>query len=171
MVSMNKVKAMTYDEVVVYFVVDDSTGEVYWRKRGMGRHLHKQAGCRMQTGYRKIGMRIEGKYVQFFTHHIVWTWVHGQWPIQGLDHINGIKDDNRPINLRLASTRENSANKGVLKSNTSGFKWVSPRKRGGSNSWQGAVWFGKERKQKYFPTKEAAYEWAHGEFYNPGLGA
>lgn len=42
-----------------------------------------------------------------------------------IDHINGVRDDNRIDNLRLVTKKENLKNKGMYKSNSSGFTGVS----------------------------------------------
>jgi hypothetical protein len=49
----------------------------------------------------------------------------GAWPPQFVDHENGVRDDNRWINLRLASPRQNIANIVGYASNTSGVRGVS----------------------------------------------
>ena len=41
-----------------------------------------------------------------------------------IDHINGIKTDNRLCNLREATRSQNQVNTPVVKNNTSGFKGV-----------------------------------------------
>lgn len=46
------------------------------------------------------------------------------------DHLNGNKLDNRRINLRICSAKENARNRRLQKSNTTGFKGV---KRTGNN--------------------------------------
>jgi len=43
---------------------------------------------------------------------------------RAIDHINRNKLDNQKINLRICSQSENSANCGIQKNNTSGFKGV-----------------------------------------------
>jgi hypothetical protein len=173
MVAINHDKSLSLDEIRDFFVVNPNTGEVFWKERGMGRHRNKPAGCFVGPGYRKIGLRREGKYVQFYAHHIVWTYVNGEWPSMTIDHINGDKGDNRIINLRLASYSEQAANTLVRKTNAINTKWVSKRKY--RDLYQGSVWFGKTRKQRYFKTKEEAYAWAsatakqlHGPFFNAG---
>lgn len=172
MVAINTDKILSKEEIDDLFIVDAEAGLLRWRHRGPGRLLSKPVGCLVGAGYRKVGLRPSGKkYIQFYVHHIIWTHYHGEWPKHGIDHVNGVKDDNRISNLRDATSRENIVNVGPKVTNTSGYKWVSPHK----NRWQAAVWFGEERRQKYFKTKEDAYQWAceqakelHGEFYNAG---
>ena len=48
---------------------------------------------------------------EYRLHRLVWLWVHGAHVPDGmtLDHINGVKTDNRICNLRLATPAQNSA--------------------------------------------------------------
>ena len=43
--------------------------------------------------------------------------MYGKWPENEIDHINGIKDDNRINNLRDVTNRQNALNVGVFKNN------------------------------------------------------
>lgn len=64
----------------------------------------------------------------FGNHRLAWFLKTGSFPKKGLDidHINGIKDDNRWINLRLAKRGQNNMNSGNPKNNTTGQKGVHP---------------------------------------------
>jgi hypothetical protein len=64
------------------------------------------AGCR-KDGY--IVTNVKGK--QYRAHRLIYTWYHGfiDKNLQ-IDHINGIRDDNRIVNLRLVTNQENSFN-------------------------------------------------------------
>jgi hypothetical protein len=48
----------------------------------------------------------------------------GRWPEKQIDHINGIRDDNRPENLREASNAENQWNSRIKRHNVCGYKGV-----------------------------------------------
>ena len=71
-------------------------------------------------GYIDIGFL--GK--RYGAHRLAWLYVHGHFPEQ-IDHINGIRDDNRLSNLREVNNYINSRNIGMRKNNKSGFMGVS----------------------------------------------
>ena len=87
------------------------------------------AGYLNDNGY--IRMNISGKSYQ--AHRVAWLYVYGYFPDLLVDHINGVRNDNRLCNLREASVRENSRNKGITSTNKSGYKGVSWEKR--RNKW------------------------------------
>lgn len=57
-------------------------------------------------------------------HRLAWLLMTGEWPSREIDHINGIRNDNRWINLREASSSQNKANAALSAKNTSGLKGV-----------------------------------------------
>lgn len=103
---------------------DPLTGILVWRFRPEGprkwnsKWAGKQAGTISPTGYRYLNL---GKISPFGAHRIAWVHFHGEWPMGNLDHINGIRDDNRIVNLRLANYSQNGANKAMQRNNASGF--------------------------------------------------
>lgn len=78
------------------------------------------AGSKDKNGY--ITLMVEGKLYK--GHRLAWLYVHGNWPMHEIDHINGKKDDNRLCNLRDVEKWVNQHNRGANKTNTSGFKGV-----------------------------------------------
>jgi hypothetical protein len=46
----------------------------------------------------------------YLEHRVIWLWVTGEWPLHGIDHIDGVKDNNRWANLRDVSPSVNSQN-------------------------------------------------------------
>lgn len=87
----------------------------------------KPPGRLTTKGYRQIS--INGQ--RYMAHRLAWLYVHGVWPADQLDHINGLKDDNRIANLREVSNKQNGENVRMFKHNTSGRKGVSWIKREG----------------------------------------
>lgn len=57
-------------------------------------------------------------------HRIVWAIVHGRWPEHEIDHINGVRDDNRPENLRECERLQNGKNLGVRRDSSSRVRGV-----------------------------------------------
>lgn len=58
------------------------------------------------TGY----LRITLKNKEYLQHRLAWLYVYGSFPKDEIDHINGIRSDNRICNLRDVSHRENLQN-------------------------------------------------------------
>ena len=58
------------------------------------------------NGYLRVG--IDG--VRYGLHRIAWFYVHGELPKNDIDHINGIRDDNRISNLRCVTRSTNLEN-------------------------------------------------------------
>lgn len=79
------------------------TGEFRWRKTVSRTRAGSVAGKPTKNGYRVIGI---GRR-HFLSHRLAWLYVHGKWPREQIDHINGNRSDNRIENLREASHSEN----------------------------------------------------------------
>lgn len=90
-------------------------------------------GCfRSMARNRKVGSTDKDGYLvimiskkTYKAHRLAWLYVNGSWPTAQIDHINGVKNDNRISNLREATNAQNAVNTGVIKTNTSGLKGVS----------------------------------------------
>lgn len=48
---------------------------------------------------------------RYYCHRLAWLYVYGTWPAKQIDHINGVKTDNRICNLREVTCAENQQNK------------------------------------------------------------
>jgi hypothetical protein len=80
------------------------------------------AGGINKKGY--VEIRVCGNFS--LAHRLAWFYVHGEWPAGHIDHMNGIKDDNRIANLRVLSAAANNENKRrPMAGNTSGLLGVS----------------------------------------------
>ncbi len=83
------------------------------------------AGTKNFEGYSVI--IIDG--ISYRAHRLAWLYIYGSMPKNQIDHINGIKDDNRICNLREVSNAENQQNRVNLnKNNKSGVTGIDMRK-------------------------------------------
>lgn len=102
---------------------NSNTGLFTWkRSRGPGKE-GAVAGRLHNQGY----IRISIDYKDYLAHRLAWLYVYGEWPSDEIDHVNGIKTDNRICNLRAATREENCRNVTVNKRNRLGIKGVSER--------------------------------------------
>lgn len=113
---------ITLDEAHRLFRYDPETGSLTWRVKGV------EVGGLTSRGYRRTWVGDK----QYMVHRIIMLMVNGDWPEHGVDHINGVCDDNRLCNLRLASTSENQRNRKLnsnSKSGVAGVYWHSRIKK------------------------------------------
>lgn len=104
------------------------TGALTWRVRKANCvHVGDAFGTVNKLGYRR-GV-IDNK--SYHAHRLIWLWMTGAWPTDGVDHLNGDKIDNRWANLRNATVSVNTRNqkRGGRKSAT-GVLGVTPGKAG-----------------------------------------
>lgn len=89
---------------------DPETGDFTWmRRRGRGVRTDRSgqvAGAVNNTGY--VAIQIGAR--KYLAHRLAWLYVHGEWPVADLDHINGVRTDNSIANLRPASRTLNAEN-------------------------------------------------------------
>jgi hypothetical protein len=77
------------------------------------RYSGKKAGCTNTIGYEVISI-LKKRYL---AHRLAWLYVYGILPDFDIDHINGIRNDNKLINIRQANRSENLQNQRVCRSN------------------------------------------------------
>jgi hypothetical protein len=82
------------------------TGQFNWIAVRRGASKKGFAGTNTRIGYTQI--MIDGKY--YLAHRLAWLYVYGEMPNLAIDHINGIKSDNRIANLRQATALQNQHN-------------------------------------------------------------
>jgi hypothetical protein len=123
---------------------DPETGVLRWKvKRRHNALPGTEAGKLHQLGYRRI--KIDRR--EYAAHRLAWLIAYGRWPDGQVDHINGIRDDNRLANLREATPSENMQNRnrsdagsktGALGVTvTSGKKYQAQIKIGGKSHYLG----------------------------------
>lgn len=101
---------------------DPETGVFTWAVR-IARCVQQGwvAGGVSNFGYRII--RVDK--ITYVGHRLAWLYMTGEWPTDEIDHRNGIRDDNRWVNLREATAKQNRENRNKAPSNTSGVRGVT----------------------------------------------
>lgn len=122
------------DQLASRFSYTPETGELVWKYCPTKPKLvGSVAGSLHRSGYLNvnIGQR------SYRVHRIIWLIVYGRWPVDFIDHINGIKTDNRLVNLREVSHSENMQNqRAAHKNNFHGSLGVTLRPNG---KWQARI--------------------------------
>lgn len=148
---------------------DHISGVFRWKfAASTGRPAGSVAG-NLSRGY--IRIQIGGR--SYFAHRLAWLFVHGVWPANYIDHVDGVRRNNAIANLRPATARQNQFNRRIQRSNASGFKGVhwEPEER----KWYATIRINGQKKHlgRYDDPADAhrAYEAAaiahHGEFARP----
>lgn len=130
---------------------EPETGDFRWLVNKSSRaRAGSAAASRHNAGY--LAVRIDG--TAYLLHRLAWLYVHGRWPQDQVDHINGDRADNRLVNLRECSNAENCQNVRPHRDGA-GTLGVSLDKRRGR--WQAGIGINGERRfLGYFATKEEA---------------
>ena len=131
---------------------EPDTGKLYWLERTPdtfedGKQSAETACRRWNTryagkeafatvtgeGYRQGSIFAES----YLAHRVIWALQQGEWPTHEIDHINGVKNDNRIENLRAVTKGENSRNLPMRADNSSGVTGVTWHKK--ALKWQAQI--------------------------------
>jgi hypothetical protein len=145
-------------------------GSLYWKVK---KAPHVKIGARVGSpeinGYETV--YVDGR--NWRIHRLVFLMQHGFLP-KMIDHVNGIRNDNRIENLREANDQTNAYNAKIRINNISGLKGVSWNKN--KQKWAVRVNYNKKTYQKYVKDLELAELVAiemrsklHGEYTNHGI--
>lgn len=141
------------------FDYEPETGVLRWRATG------KLCGQSVNTsGY----MAVMFRNTTLLQHRVAWVLVTGYWPNDEIDRINGIRTDNRLVNLREATRTQNQHNRIVRYDSSTGYKGVNRHK----DCWRATIMIGRRRHHLgLFDTPEQAHaaygeaaKFFHGEF-------
>lgn len=147
-------KVLDYDPESGLFTWKAKPLSAFKTKRGFSTWNTRFAGRPAMTvrdGQGYLRGRID--YIAYPAHRIAWRMMTGEIPVE-IDHINGVRDDNRFENLRSVTLAENRKNMKISKYNRSGISGVAPCHGG---KWSAkikvnnqSIWLGA------YPTKDEA---------------
>jgi len=145
---------LTRDRLCELLEVDTEDGVFKWKNTMGGKAKKGQlAGSINAAGY--VVIRVD--QTDQLAHRLMWLYVYGAIPLLGIDHIDRDKANNKPVNLRLATHKQNSENTFLTKNNTSGFRGVRKEARLKSKPWSATITHNyKQKHLGYFATAEEA---------------
>lgn len=147
---------------------DPETGKLFWKVRPLSDFAKSQkpvhaaatwnaryAGKEAFTNETNLYRRGSLDNVVYGAHRVIWKWMTDEEPPE-IDHINGVRSDNRFANLRAATHLTNHKNHCCRSNNRSGVNGVFFERRSGK--WRAAIGIGggKARHIGLFETIEAA---------------
>lgn len=154
--NMKNIIPITKENLQPYYIADPYKGEIISRNTGESiGHVNNMGYVVIDISYKILGKRTTAKRPR-----MIWTIVNGTITDDDLviDHINGVKTDDRISNLRLVSQSINSLNNKnkIRKNNKSGHTGVYYSKY--FNRWTASIRVNKTNKCKLFKTKTEAIE-------------
>lgn len=106
---------ITQIELKQMLYYDSDTGIFNWKLRPANRiKIGDKAGRKFHDSY--IGIKVNKK--EYMAHRLAWLYVTGSWPDNEIDHINGIRYDNRFCNLRDVTHSQNMQNQRKVREGT-----------------------------------------------------
>jgi len=141
-------------ELVVYC---PERGGLFWlNPTGSKAKPGNRIGAKTHEGYRQTSLF----YVQYKEHRLVWLYHNGCFPKHEIDHINGVRDDNRIENLRECTSAQNKQNLRVCTKRNDSTKILGVHQQiSKSNSYTARISVnGKNLYLGSFKTKEEASE-------------
>lgn len=124
---------LAHNRLLCLLDYNKETGLFIWKEnRGRKAKSGDKAGSKDTHGY--VQICIDG--TMYLAHRLAWFYVNKEWPSLRMDHINNVRDDNRILNLRLATSGQNSCNSSLRKDNVYGLKGIRWRPSG---RWQARI--------------------------------
>ena len=126
-------KYLSIDFIKQLIKYNHLSGELIWNERPLdwfktdnhGKTWNSRFANKVITSTNSLGyirFTLLGK--TFLAHRIAWAIYHGKFADGEIDHINHIRNDNRIINLRNITQKQNQQNRALAKTNKSGFVGV-----------------------------------------------
>ena len=129
---------LTVEEARSRLNYDPATGRLTWKKLRNTLRIGWEAKSLDVAGY--VQVNISGTMVK--GHRLAWLLHYGAWPDGDIDHINGVRNDNRISNLRCVSPKVNCQNQRVgSRPSVTGLIGVHLPGRGSANKrYRAKIW-------------------------------
>ena len=112
---------LTQAELKKMLTYNPETGDFTWvTAPAQSVKVGEIAGSKDTYGYHKIALQRK----TYKAHRLAWLYMYGEFPSSPIDHINGVRHDNRIENLRAVTAQQNQQNQKRFKHNTSGVTGV-----------------------------------------------
>lgn len=130
--TMSKINSLTVERVKELLSYDPETGIFTRRTKQNNRMKVGEVAGANNGGYTQLS--VDGRGVK--AHRLAWFYVYGVWPSMEIDHINGVRSDNRIANLRDVDKRTNCQNRFTTPAHSSEeFIGATKDKRCRSDIW------------------------------------
>lgn len=124
---------LTYERLTHLLKFDPQTGLFSWNNRPCGHCQTKPVGYTPKSGY--VVVMLDG--VNYRAHRLALFYVNQKWPDGMVDHINGVRDDNRICNLRIVSRSGNGQNQRRAKAGSQ--SGVLGAHKHGKSGWRSSI--------------------------------
>ena len=119
------------DELRRRLRLDEASGALFWKPREV--RIYRDKGWNTRYAGRPAFAQIDAYgYLcgafdgwTYKAHRVIWAMTRGAWPGGEIDHINGVRVDNRPVNLRIATSSQNKMNRAAATGGTSVYRGVA----------------------------------------------
>lgn len=118
-------REVTQSNVLDLLRYEEGSGRLFWKLRPVEYFLTDRAakawnarwgGAEAFTAVGNNGYKYGAIFNQsMLAHRVIWLLMHGCWPENDIDHVNGNRSDNRAANLRAATRAENMQNVGGVR--------------------------------------------------------
>lgn len=134
-----------HSDILDFMSYDAESGSCKYRQ---GIRKGQEITAKDRCGYLRVQIGTEA----FQLHRLIYFWVTGE-KVEGdtqIDHVNGVRDDNRWVNLRLCSVSQNNQNAKCQTRSRTQIKGINQINIKGKPYWRARVTLSGKNSVKHF---------------------